>query len=131
MQNFGGNWTEEKLSVMRNYFQAYATALKNQPFKKYYVDAFAGSGSRLEIQPETDGLDLFGDDFDDFSEVKNGSVCVALGIEPKFDRYIFADRSERNVAQLETLQAQFPDRAIEIQRCDANDFLVNLAETTN
>ena len=32
---FGGNWTEEKLEVMRRYFAAYSQALKNQRFTKW------------------------------------------------------------------------------------------------
>ncbi|MBM3608548.1 MAG: three-Cys-motif partner protein TcmP [Alphaproteobacteria bacterium] len=131
MQEFGGNWTEEKLVVMRNYFQAYTVALKKQPFRKYYVDAFAGSGSRVEKSTREEESNFFGEDFEDFVKVKNGSVRVALSIEPKFDRYIFADLSDKNVAALEELKLEFSDRNIEIEVNNANDFLKKFAEKTN
>jgi hypothetical protein len=45
---FGGDWTETKLRLLSDYLSAYATALKNQPFAKIYVDAFAGTRYREE-----------------------------------------------------------------------------------
>ena len=42
---FGGSWTQEKLNILRGYLDAYTTALKDQPFKLIYIDAFAGSGN--------------------------------------------------------------------------------------
>lgn len=43
---FGGGWTKQKLKVLRKYLSAYTTALKRQPFKTAYIDAFAGTGYR-------------------------------------------------------------------------------------
>ena len=43
-QKFGGPWTIEKLNILSAYLDFYVTALKNQPFKKIYIDAFAGTG---------------------------------------------------------------------------------------
>ncbi len=44
-ERFGGSWTRTKLNVLQQYLQAYTTALKNQPFRLWYVDAFAGTGT--------------------------------------------------------------------------------------
>ena len=41
---FGGNWTRDKLRILEDYLKAYTTALKNQSFRLWYVDAFAGTG---------------------------------------------------------------------------------------
>ena len=49
-QMFGGDWTEEKLDMLRKYLRAYTTALKRQPFGLMYIDAFAGSGYRQAKQ---------------------------------------------------------------------------------
>ena len=38
-QKFGGNWTVEKLDILSDYLDFYLTALKNQKFKKIYIDA--------------------------------------------------------------------------------------------
>jgi hypothetical protein len=54
---FGGNWTARKLEILRRYFVAYTTALKKQPFKTAYIDAFAGTGYRaLRRADEERGL---------------------------------------------------------------------------
>ena len=50
-QQFGGQWTSRKLDVLAGYLQSYTTALKDKPtserpFRKAYIDAFAGSGYR-------------------------------------------------------------------------------------
>jgi len=59
IQRFGGDWTEDKLSRLKEYFLAYNTALKNQPFSREYIDAFAGTGYRESKSEETDADYLF------------------------------------------------------------------------
>jgi three-Cys-motif partner protein len=49
---FGGPWTVEKLEAVRAYLSAYAQALKNQPFERNYIDAFAGTGDRAAKRQE-------------------------------------------------------------------------------
>lgn len=44
---FGGDWTQRKLAVLQRYLSAYTTALRCQPFELWYVDAFAGTGTRV------------------------------------------------------------------------------------
>jgi len=50
---FGGPWTEEKLSRLRKYLRAYMTIFSTHPqaklLKTIYVDAFAGAGFRSRI----------------------------------------------------------------------------------
>lgn len=48
---FGGDWTTAKLEVLAGYLRSYTTALKDKPtqerpFRKGYIDAFAGTGYR-------------------------------------------------------------------------------------
>lgn len=49
---FGGDWTSDKLERVRKYLCAYTTIFKNNVrasyFSTIYVDAFAGTGQRLE-----------------------------------------------------------------------------------
>lgn len=40
----GGVRTDTNLQFLRKYLQADVIALKNKPFRKVYIDAFAGSG---------------------------------------------------------------------------------------
>jgi len=103
-QSFGGEWTEEKLEVMKRYFAAYAQALKNQHFAKWYVDAFAGSGRRMEGRSSLGGQEsLLGGDESDFTGAMDGSVRIALKIDPPFERYVFVERSKVHAAKLQEL----------------------------
>jgi three-Cys-motif partner protein len=128
---FGGNWTEEKLEVMRRYFAAYSQALKHQRFTKWYVDAFAGTGDRSDGKAEGPvGSSLFGEDATDVVSVKDGSVRIALGIDPPFDRYVLIEQSKEHVAALQALRTEFPKRSIDIVTGEANDILRELAQKT-
>ena len=128
MHEFGGEWTDTKLDVMHAYFQAYATALKWQPFECWYVDAFAGTGDRVAHRHRDEDAvgSLFGDDAKAVAAVKDGSVRVALEIEPPFKRYLFIDRSRDNIARLDELRSSYPDKAIDVISGDANDRLSEL-----
>ena len=52
----------------------------------------------------------------------DGSARLALKTAPRFDRYVFIERSPERCAQLELLKQEFPDLAkdIQIRRGDAN-----------
>jgi hypothetical protein len=80
LQMFGGDWTEKKLGVLEKYLTAYTTALKNQPFKKVYMDAFAGTGYRELKSVEHPAKPLFEEIAQDApknsSTVPPGSRCV-------------------------------------------------------
>jgi len=121
VHTFGGKgWTDDKLEVMRRYFTAYAQALKNQSFRKLYIDAFAGTGERADTHTRRSvGRNLFGDDEVDIGAVKDGSARIALSIEPPFDQYIFVDQSREHVEALGLLRGEFPTRRIEICEEDA------------
>ena len=43
-QSFGGDWTREKLEILKGYLGSYSNALKRQSFKRIYIDAFSGTG---------------------------------------------------------------------------------------
>ena len=116
--SFGGQWTVDKLNILRSYLDAYTTALKNQPFKLMYIDAFAGTGDI--------SLRLADNDARAFIE---GSAKLAIGIgEKPFDRLIFVEKDARRYSGLATLPKENPGRDIRTQNSDANSFLSNLRE---
>ncbi len=129
---FGGDWTTAKLDVLAKYLASYTTALKNkpsknQPFRKGYIDAFAGTGYRDARRDDESGNVLQGLLLPDLAEQEpqallDGSARLALKTEPRFDRYVFIERSVERCAQLEALKAEFPDLAsdIQIRHGDAN-----------
>jgi three-Cys-motif partner protein len=129
---FGGEWTDAKLGVIANYLSSYTTALKDKPtkehpFRKGYIDAFAGTGYR-DARRE-DGADestqalLFPDlAAQEAQALLDGSARLALRTEPRFDRYVFIERSAERCAHLESLKVEFPHLAadIRISQGDAN-----------
>ncbi|HEX4953495.1 MAG TPA: three-Cys-motif partner protein TcmP [Thermoanaerobaculia bacterium] len=131
LHRFGGDWTAEKLEILRRYLVAYSTALKNQPFKTAYIDAFAGTGYRtLKDSDATVGL-LFPDLVDETSQgLLDGSAKMALGVEPRFDRYIFIEKDSGRCAALGKLKEEFPALAADTQiiQGDANTVIQDLCD---
>ena len=112
-QQFGGAWTQEKLSILGHYLDTYTTFLKNQPFTLHYVDAFAGSGA-IEAQGDPDGTELL-----------SGSPNIALEVDSKpFDRLVFIENNYENSKSLRNMLIQTgnADRARVVTE-DANQYL--------
>jgi three-Cys-motif partner protein len=128
IHTFGSGWTDDKLEVMNRYFAAYAQALKNKPFARIYIDAFAGTGERADSRTPAYGQSgLFGDDTSDIGAIKDGSARIALAIDPPFGRYVFIDQSRRHADALRSLEREFPARHISVYEDDANNVLCKLA----
>ncbi|WP_312366475.1 three-Cys-motif partner protein TcmP [Ensifer sp.] len=116
---FGGQHTEIKLAIVEKYLKAYSTALR-QKFKSiWYIDAFAGTGSRTVRIEAKDG-DLLDAPVPERVESRRGSAKIALDIQPAFDRLIFMDQKSAHCAALEGLKASHPDRDIHVLQGDAN-----------
>ena len=113
---FGGPWTIAKLDTLEKYLNAYTTALKNQPFKLMYIDAFAGTGD-INLQQEDSEARAF----------IEGSARRAIKIEDKqFDRLIFVEKDPDRCGNLLRLQREHPHRDIQVKNYDANSFLLNM-----
>ncbi len=129
---FGGPWTTAKLEVIAKYLTSYTTALKDKPssqhpFKKAYIDAFAGTGyrdARLDDAHRESSQTLLLPDLaeQEPQDLLDGSARLALKTEPHFDSYVFIERSPVRSAQLEALKSEFPDltNRIQIRQGDAN-----------
>lgn len=128
---FGGNWTEDKLARLHKYLQAYRQVFTRNEraryFKTWFVDAFAGTGSRIDTTL-SDGSTLFQDVYEDEETVgyRKGSAKIALGLPDPFDYYLFIEKSNIRVkALMEQLGKDYAER---LWRCsfkhgDANDVL--------
>lgn len=121
---FGGIWTQKKLEVLEKYLGFYTLALKNQPFKLHYADAFAGTGShtpkRLDSNPQQRLIEM---------EELKGSVSRALEVEPGFHQYHFNDLNPKHVEALAEVAARYPDKSIRIHQSDANDFVPKFCQS--
>lgn len=109
---FGAEHTLIKLETLSRYLRAYTLALKNMPFRRHYIDAFAGTGT---CAIRVDG---------ELVEVR-GSASLAAECYPPFDRLTLIEKSVKKVRALERLKAATPGRNISVLQGDANDVLPN------
>jgi three-Cys-motif partner protein len=125
---FGGTWTEQKLAKLKGYLQAYGLAfsgLSTRNFTTYYVDAFAGTGSRTE-KTAGPSESLFSElDEQDVTEFRKGSARIALDVNPGFQRFVFIEQNRRRATELENLKSDYPAKAsrISIIKGEANSSL--------
>jgi three-Cys-motif partner protein len=78
--SFGGPWTEIKLDAVQYYLECYAKALTPKKFDLWYIDAFAGTGDRVETR-KVGGL-LEGVPESTVTETLSGSARRALKVTP-------------------------------------------------
>jgi three-Cys-motif partner protein len=121
--SFGGPWTERKLKCLRDYLTAYRTIFtgneKARYFRTWYVDAFAGTGSRTAAD-----LPLLDTDEDpEAKEYLKGSARIALGLPSPFDQYLFVEKSRNRARELRrNVTADYTqlDNRCEIRTGEAN-----------
>lgn len=136
-QRFGGQWTDKKLECLRRYLMSYMRIMKGNErarfFTTNYVDAFAGSGYISNKNEESgEDIPLPGLEEDQNGEsLKKGSPCIALEIDPPFDKYIFIEKNPKNIIELSSLKTQYPNRNIDIIQGDANKFLAQWCSDTD
>lgn len=123
---FGGPWTQRKLSVLKQYLDLYANALKKQAFQRIYIDAFAGSGDRAPKRLAS--LPRF--DLPEFDIMAKGSARLALEVEPPFDKYLFVERVTKRASELTDLKSTYADRNIEVLNAEANEAIKKVCEST-
>jgi len=98
VQRFGGEHTVRKQAVVVRYLHSYATAL-HEKFRISYVDAFAGSGWRIDAaEPPDKEPGLFGPP--PAPKPMPGTALQALRLQPRFHRYIYGDTNAGHLAQL-------------------------------
>ncbi|RVC47449.1 MAG: three-Cys-motif partner protein TcmP [Mesorhizobium sp.] len=119
---FGGQHTDIKLEIVEKYLQRYSAALHTWCDAVWYIDAFAGTGSRTVRVKAKEG-DLFEEPAPEYVEQRRGSAKIALDIDPPFDRLVFMDAKPKHIAALKALKASYPGRDIDVVRGDANDLI--------
>lgn len=136
---FGGVWTDEKLARVAKYLSAYTTIFRANErarfFTTVYIDAFAGTGTRMRSGGNDRSAPLFADVESDpeARQLKAGSADNALRVTPDFDRYVFIEADARKVEELGALVARHPGRRgrVQIVRRDANEALLAMARETD
>jgi len=103
-----GYWTEIKLLIVKEYANAYAKVLKNQPRIKHvaYIDAFAGAGAHIS---KTSGEQI------------DGSPALVLSIRPPFSHYHFIEMDENRAKRL---RQEYPQPEVTVYHGDCNQILL-------
>jgi three-Cys-motif partner protein len=116
-QRFGGDWTQQKLDILRKYLSAYTTVLSKTPLKFAYIDAFAGTGYRVPPKAQaTSNLDLIDPIDEEGLEFLDGSARLALETVPPFQKLIFIEKSAVKLDELKRLiRTEFADRESQVQ----------------
>ena len=135
-QNFGGDWTADKLERVRQYLRAYTTVMKKTSFETYYIDAFAGTGYVPNETKEASNDLLF--PFPELATQESqtfikGSAKIALEIDPRFKKFILIEKDSRRFNDLEKLREEHPEKKEDIQvvQADANEFLLEFCSKNN
>lgn len=124
--SFGGNWTDDKLECLRKYLDPYRCIftqnIKASSLTTIYIDAFAGTGYRTRGEDDNNPNQLpLSQELDgDTESYIKGSARIALEIKSPFDKYIFIEKNQEFVKELEKLRSQYPSVNIEITPGDAN-----------
>jgi three-Cys-motif partner protein len=125
---FGGSWTEAKLARLRAYLNAYRSIFTENPgaswYTTWYVDAFAGTGTRTSGELGSGLMDVEEPGTDsEVSQYLEGSAKIALGLSKPFDKYLFIEKSKARVEALKAMIAiEYPElqSRCEIRQLDAN-----------
>lgn len=121
---FGGPWTFIKIDMLGRYLNFFNTALqhrpsKDKPFKRIYIDAFAGTG-QCDIKMGDHGRMTI-----------EGSVLRAIQSTPRFDQIHLIELKKSHVDSLKQLVGQFPNQQIIIHNGDCNIMLDKILNATN
>lgn len=123
---FGGAHTEAKLQCLREYLEAYSTALRNQDFARLYIDAFAGTGSRSEERP---ALPILGT-HDPEIVTTQGSAHIALNTQPSFHHISLIEQDPAKIGALvATIERSGHPRA-HARQGDANRIVKDICQKT-
>jgi three-Cys-motif partner protein len=119
MNQFGGDWTQQKIEMVVSYAKAYLTIMNKYPqFKLLYFDGFAGSG------------DINKNDETDFGIIKGAAIRILeIDIPKPFDTYYFVEKNGTNKSELEKVIKQgFSARKTYVAAEDCNVKLKRMAD---
>ncbi len=117
MNEFGGNWTENKIEIVVKYAKAYLQVMKDRKYwNLLYFDGFAGSGDI-----STDEVDV---------DVMKGTATRILEIKDprEFDIYYFVEKDINLKTQLEESVKNFNKKQAFVVCDDCNARMKTMSE---
>jgi three-Cys-motif partner protein len=127
---FGSQDTDLKLSIVEQYLRQFSVALTGKFPELWYIDAFAGTGTRTVRVEARDGS-LFDAPAPELTEQRRGSAQIAVDIAPPFSRLVFVEKNANYCAALHEIRTRNLNRKIDVIEGDANSEIVRLLATTN
>ena len=104
MHVFGGPWTQLKLDLVESYLSAWALVMKNQKFKRLYIDGFAGSGRWQPKAAElTEAMESDLPKEDNIVLVGHGSKTISTEAYNKL-KVVFIENQYKNIYFLQCHQ---------------------------
>ena len=136
LQNFGGQWTSEKIEALGRYLKEYLKIIKKRNFRSFYIDAFAGTGYinlRKSKDKSESQLSLIELNDPSYERMIDGSVKVALSLEKEFDYYIFIEKEKEKIDILQNLLDRCEDKKNKIRLIngDCNNELLKICKFFN
>jgi three-Cys-motif partner protein len=135
-EQWGGQWTEEKLQAFEKYVKAYLTIMNQYrdayrvKWRLIYFDAFAGSGVRKNEKPSELQQRLAGFDIEpDECALYKGAAERVLALKTRgFDYYYFVDKDDSASENLckRLLGDNTDDPRLQFRIGDANDYITKL-----
>ena len=99
-------WSTRKYRLVANYMDLFSKGMKNKWDKRVYIDLFAGAGKS---------------NYKEKKEIVKGTPFLALGVDYKFDKYIFCEKSDMKSEALKgRADKYFPECDIEVIHGDCN-----------
>lgn len=118
--SFGGDWTEIKLAAIEAYSSSFVRAI-GQRFDLWYIDPFAGTGTRTVRTKVSAFFDLEPESI--LEREFPGSAARALNLSPPFHHYRFGDLKPEHARSLRCLVERYPDRDAKVIEGDGNQFI--------
>ena len=114
--NWGGNWTQNKIEIFIKYLKAYLTIMsKHSYFELWYFDEFAGSGH------------IFDDETKSFIEGIALKVLEIKELKP-FDAYYMVELDKIKAKTLESLvELKYPNKRCFVVEGNCNYKVVDFA----
>ncbi|PZU89388.1 MAG: hypothetical protein DI527_16170 [Chelatococcus sp.] len=125
---FGGRHTDEKLDRLQGYMSAYTTALREKGFVLVYIDAFAGSGTRVEVKPTLPLFEIEGQEPE--TVTVPGSAKRAFATKPPFGGMVLVEKDPGRFTALQKLRDEYPDHKVILENADANAVVQRLCRNT-
>ena len=118
MNNFGGNWTYQKIRIVESYSKAYLQIMKEHPYwKLMYFDGFAGSGE-ITMKGNMSASTIDG----------AAKTILAISYPRMFDMYYFVELNEAKAQQLKKSLDQVRKSGVYVVSDDCNVKLIKLAK---